>query len=267
MPASLTQTTLASAVAVGDRRVTLASATGVAVSSILFVNGEAMVVQSIASAPTFDVKRGQHGTPGLAHASGAVVYHGPHSQFSAQIPKGKAVLAEEVAMPRIVLPEGRVFRILNDSWVEVAVGRMANHRCVDPDTGYEYILVDCQSAFQPGEWVVIDGDGLASQLSTSSKGRVGIIVETVGASDTLAWALVVGTYAGALFTSGVTTACVLIAGTGAANISTSSGGNVIMNASCSVAPSTATSPTVGDGVGTAVLANPFCYGLTTDIVP
>lgn len=264
MPANLGVTTVSAPIAVGDDRINLSTAA--AVGDVVFVNREAMKVKAV-QGTTHTVLRGQNGTRALAHASGQPAFYGVPAYFSPSVPQGKAVAAQEVAVPRIVLPEGRVFRILNDSWIEVPPGRLANHRAVDPDTGYEYVLVDCAAAFQVGEWVAIDGDGLATQLSASSKGRIGIIIEAASASDTLTWAIVVGVFAAALFTSGVTTACVLMAGTGCANISTSTGGNVIFNATCTVAPSTATSPSVGDGVGTALLNNPFCYGLTTDIVP
>lgn len=269
MAATVSNTTLSAAVARETRTIPLTSVTGLSVGYLLFVCGEAMRVTAVGSASA-EVIRGDQGTTALRHASSALVYFGPPDYFSFVVPRGVADSAEEVALPRIVLPgegPGRVFRILNDSWVECPVNRLANFTAVDPDTGYEYLLVDCQSSFVAGEWACMDGDGLASQLGANSKGRVGIIVDAVAASDTLAWVIRVGALATALFTSGVTTAATLKAGTGCADLNTSAGGNVIYNATCTVAPSTATSPTVGDGIGTALLSNPWVYAGTTDIIP
>ena len=269
MPAALSNTTISAAITKEQKTIPLTSVTGVAVENILVLGGEAMCVTEIVGTTAVNVLRGCEGTHSRAHSSGAVAWFGPPNYFTNRIPTGTAVSADEVVLPKIVLAGGsaRCFRILNSAWVELSTRRLAGYKATDDATGYEYALVDCQSAFQIGEWVAIDGEGLASQLGTGTKGRVGIIIETVSASDTLAWAITVGTYASALLTSSVTTACVLIAGTGAANIGTSTGGNVIFNATCTVAPSTATSPTVGEGVGTVVLVNPYCYGITTDIVP
>jgi hypothetical protein len=72
-------------------------------------------------------------------------------------------------------------------------------------SGNEYVIVDCQEAFVAGEPVYIDSANLATQLTTDVAGRVGVIVASVSASDTKAYAQIYGLYAGAAGTSAVAT--------------------------------------------------------------
>src|SRR5689334_16388733 len=67
-------------------------------------------------------------------------------------------------------------------------------RFIDPQTGSEYLLCDAQEAFDAGEWCVINGSGQASQLTSTSKGRVGIVVAAASSSDLAIWVQVVGSY-------------------------------------------------------------------------
>lgn len=249
---ALSQTTLGAAVAGGQSgalRLSVASTTGmsagsnVAAPTTLVIGNEAFTVTAVINTTTVDTERGQQGSSAAAHASGTTVYLGSPSTLGTL---SSAAALYTLAVAGTSLPQ---------FVTTVGAKRM------DPNTGYIYMLVDCQAALVNGEWVVIDGNGLASALASTSKGRVGILQEDVSASDTLAWVLVEGTYASALFTSGVTTACYLKAGTGCADILTSTDGNIIFNATCTVAPSTATSPTIGDGVGTAYIANPWVQGV------
>lgn len=266
---ALTNSTLSSALSKTATRAKLASAATRENGMLMCIGKEICLVNDVTDIANGNVgiQRGYAGTYAVAHASGAVVWTDKAEYFSTEIPQGTAVAANEVALPRIVLPSGNpslhgaeAFRIVNDSWVEVPTQRLHNTACVDPDTGYEYILVDCQSSFLDGEWAVVDPDGLATQLASTSKGRVAIIVETVSASDTLSWALVVGSYASTNTSSGVTTAADLIAGTGTVDILTSTGGNIVWGAACTTAPSTATSPGLGGGVATVYVANPWVSG-------
>ena len=208
------------------------------------------------------VMRGYAGTHARPHASGALVFSGTEDKFASKVPTGYAVAADGPYLPLIVLAgsSARAFRILNNAWVEVSVTRLYNVRCVDQATGYEYLLVETSAAVVVGEWVVITGAGNASQLAAASKGRVGIVIEAAASSDLAAWVIVVGSYASALTTSDVTTAADMIAGTGAADILTSTGGNIIWGAAATVNPSTATSPTLGGGVATVYLLNPWVSG-------
>lgn len=268
MAVALRNITISQAMTAKALEIAVSSVTNITVGMIAVVNGEAMLVNRVDSTNTkLGLQRGYASTSQRKHASGSVMWVDKAEYFYMDPPpSGQATLSEEVAVPRIVLPaaysapEARCFRIVNDSWVQVSTHRLANHVCEDPDTGYEYLLVDCGAAMVAGEWVVVDPDGLATQLAAGSKGRVAIIVETVSASDTLSWALRVGKYASALTTSDVTTAADLIAGTGAADILTSAGGNIIWGAACTVAPSTATSPTLGGGLATVYVSNPWVSG-------
>ena len=110
----------------------------------------------------------------------------------------------------------------------------------------KYMLVDCQESFIVGEVVVIDKDGLASQIGANSVGQVGVVVATVSGSDTAAWVQIAGECSNAVVTSGVTTAGLLIAPAttdmGYLDILTTAGGNVVFGGRAITAASTATSP-------------------------
>lgn len=257
---ALPQTTLSAAIAggqAGPLRFSVASTAGmtagsnVAPPSTLVIGGESFTVTNVVNSTVVDTERGQQASSAQAHASGTIVYIASPSTLGplgTQSPSVYNLVAPATSLPQFTTVVGS--------------------KRMDPNTGYIYMLVDCQAALVNGEWVVIDGNGLASALASTSKGRVGILQEDVSASDTLAWVLVEGTYASALFTSSVTTACYLQAGTGAADLyGVSTDGNVIWGASCTVAPSTATSPTIGDGLGTAYISNPWVSGVATNIAP
>jgi hypothetical protein len=118
---------------------------------------------------------------------------------------------------------------------------------LDPNNPRDkYMLVDCQESLAVGEIVVIDKDGLASQITSSSCGQVGMIVATVSGSDTAAWAQIAGELSNAVVTSGVTTAAFLIAPAttdmGYLDILTSAEANVVYGGRAITAASTATSP-------------------------
>jgi hypothetical protein len=103
---------------------------------------------------------------------------------------------------------------------------------------------------------VIDQAGNATPCNATAKGRVGILVETVGSSGNLAFLLTRGLTASALLTSNVTTACYLIAGsTDIASILTSTDGSIIYGATCTVAPSSATD------LGTVYIDDAWVYGV------
>jgi hypothetical protein len=245
MPAPLTQTTITADISASARTIPIASATGVAAGSILVIGQEAVLVQSVnATALTCEVMRGHDGTRAKKHNSGALVYVGSGSTLGIDPVTGQITVAGYTGeLGDMTLPLGSKY--------------------FDPDTGNEYTLVDCGATFINGEWVVLDGSFLATQLAIGSKGRVGIVTETPGASDQLAWVLTRGTYASALFDSDVTTAMQLGAAAGFAAPYDSTNGVLIERATCTTAPSTATSPTVGDGLGTAYVDNPWVNGVAT----
>ncbi len=80
---ALTNTTLSSAVAVGDSSIVVASATGFAADRIVRSDQEFMVVQkSYSSGTTIPVRRGLNGTVVVAHVTSANVVMGTPSQFA-----------------------------------------------------------------------------------------------------------------------------------------------------------------------------------------
>ncbi len=259
---ALTSTTLSAALAgptataAAATRLSVASTTGMSAytnttpATTLVIGNEAMTVTNVVNSTTVDVERGQAGSSAQPHASGTTVYFGNSTASIGNL----STLAPNVfnlnaAASTLGIPQFTT---------------QAGIKRTDPNTGYEYVLVDCQAALSDGYWCGIDGNGLATALSSTTTGRVGIIVEAIAASDTLSWALVAGTYASALFSTAVTTACVLKAGTNVPDISNSAGGNIIFNARC-IALSTSSGTTTN--TGTAYINNPWCYGITVDIVP
>lgn len=247
---ALSQTTLSAAITATQTRFGVASTTGInglgsltSPQSIIVVGSEAMLVLNVPVSGVVEVTRGVNGTKARAHASGVLANFGAKTSFGFTEPgvmgsDGLVGLSGDPGtMPAFRLPVGV---------------------CVyNPDDGNEYRMVDCQAAMAIGSWVVITGAGLASALAATSKGRVGVIQETVGGSDTYSWALVAGTSSNVQFTSGVTTACYLIAGTAIADILTSTDANIIWGASCTAAPSSATD------LGTGYLDHPWVSGVNT----
>jgi len=254
MIAALSSTTLTNAIDDKQTRFAVGSTSGInglgsltSPQSVLIVGGEVMYVTSVPVSGIVEVNRGVAGAGGTRarkHAASTTVYFGSRSvlDFQRTGEDGLVGLAGDpgsAGLPFYRLPLGV--------------------RAVDPNTGYEYLLCDYQAVFAIGDWVAIDAQGLASALSTSTKGRVGIITE-VTVSDNWGWVLVAG-QATAKHTSDVTTGCVLKAGAGTVDLSTSTGGNVVFNASVTTLGSSA------NDLGTAYINNPWVYGLTTDIVP
>jgi len=71
--------------------------------------------------------------------------------------------------------------------------------------GNEYMVVDFQQALVAGEWVVVDVANLASRLTTTAHGKVGIVCGAVSTSDTKGYVQIYGLFAGAAGTSVVAT--------------------------------------------------------------
>ncbi len=143
---------------------------------------------------------------------------------------------------------------------------------IDPNNPRDsYMLVDCQESFVVGEIVVIDKDALASQVTNTSVGQLGMVVATVSGSDTAAWVQVTGEWSNALVTSGVTTAALLIAPAttdgGYLDILTTAGGNAVIGGRAITAPSTATSPSAGGALATIYVggAGAWVNGVNVDL--
>ena len=90
MPATVTlsTTTLSFSVGASDRKVNVASISGLTPGTRLFVNDELMEVVSTGTDTWVDVLRGRDGTPGVAHDSGATIYIGRADQFYSSDPVG-----------------------------------------------------------------------------------------------------------------------------------------------------------------------------------
>lgn len=139
-------------------------------------------------------------------------------------------------------------------------------RFIDPANGNEYLLCDAQEAFDAGEWCVINGSGQASQLTSTSKGRVGIVTAAASSSDLAVWVQVVGQYAGGYCSSAVTTGGMLIApattDVGIVTEMTSTDANVIFGAAATTAAVSTVSPTTfGTCTATFYLNNPWVTGV------
>lgn len=78
---ALTRTTLSAAVAITDRSITVASATGLAAGDLLKIDEEWLQNLStyVAGDTTFAVRRGLNGSAQVAHVSGAGVVHAANS--------------------------------------------------------------------------------------------------------------------------------------------------------------------------------------------
>ncbi len=89
---ALTNTTLSSACALGDKTIVVASATGFAAGYEVKIDGEVMkVTQDYTSGTTIPVLRGRGGTVQAAHPSSAVVTVGVGSDFPNPNPGAQAV--------------------------------------------------------------------------------------------------------------------------------------------------------------------------------
>lgn len=249
---ALTETTLSAALDASTRVFAIGSTTGVngagsltTAQSVIVIGAEAMLVQRVPVSGTVEVIRGFGGTKAKAHASGVRVFVGTRANFGFEQGTNGGedhnglvgLTGDPGSLPAYRLPVGVLV--------------------FNPDDGNEYRLCDVQQAADIGEWQVITGAGLASDLASTSKGRCGVIVETVGGSDTLSWLLVAGTSASVKFASGVTTGCYLIAGAAIADILISTDANIIWGATCTAAPSSATD------LGTGYLDHPWVSGVAT----
>jgi hypothetical protein len=135
--------------------------------------------------------------------------------------------------------------------------------------GNEYIFVDFGAApsatgFVYGSWVQFDHNFLATILTTTARGWVGIVTsgsagQTVSATLRYGWVQIYGIHTGALGTSGVTTADGLIAvvttdvGYVDKSTSTETSNFALFNALARTAPNTCAST----ATGTSALVAPF----------
>lgn len=112
---NLTATTLSAAVNATQKVVVVASATGVAAGKLLYVDKEAMLVQSVSST-SVTVQRGVSGTAPSGHVSGDVVLVGSPSQFFTYDVIGSCT-ASQTVYPHVNLNTGSRFACLGSRWV------------------------------------------------------------------------------------------------------------------------------------------------------
>jgi hypothetical protein len=238
-PATPYQTTLSAALTASAGTVYTAASTGFVIGGYLVIGKEVLLLTKCDTTNhVHEVKRGMKGTAAVKHASSAIVSFGAASVFGPNTTDGVEVAGYVGEFASPVLPIGS--------------------RYVDPDTGYEYILCDSGNSYIKGEWVIISAAGAATQLATTSQGRVGLVTEAVGASDKLFWVMVVGASDYALLASQVTTAMPLSAEAGFLE-STTSGTNVpvVRGVTCTSIPVTTTSPFTNAHYGSVYLCNPW----------
>lgn len=123
MPA-MTTTTLSAAVALGDKTITVASATGItaryfgAATTLIYVDFELMEVESV-TGTIVTVKRGISPTQASAHLSGAKVWLGPPEAFYNGNPSGAAsTTTAGVYYPAIVPATREIYNIVGGLWVK-----------------------------------------------------------------------------------------------------------------------------------------------------
>lgn len=150
---------------------------------------------------------------------------------------------------------------------DVQQGKLGR-RAYDVD-GNELVYVDFQEACIAGEWVSFDSNYLASQLTATSRGFVGVVVGTVSASDRFGWVMVRGVHTAAWATSGATTieAVIVAATTDLGHVSTATSadtGILVSGAHIASAPDTCASTALSTSAlaapCTVVLAYPFISG-------
>lgn len=112
---SLNSTTLSAALNDRSNTVALTSGTNVSVGDFLFVDREAMRVNSI-SGTIAQVTRGWGGTAARAHAASATVYTGAPDRFYKTEVVGTCTATSELYTPRVVLPTGNVYTCTGGMW-------------------------------------------------------------------------------------------------------------------------------------------------------
>jgi hypothetical protein len=149
-------------------------------------------------------------------------------------------------------------------------------RGVDVD-GNEHVYVDFQQAFIAGEFAAFDSNYAATQLTSSSRGWVGVVIGTPSASDRYGWVMIRGVHTAAWATSGSSAAGQVMIGAttdvGAIDTLATTAGNVgIFGIYLTGSPDTCASTGAGGtstltgtsilGVATVILNYPFISGAT-----
>jgi hypothetical protein len=117
---AINSTALNGAVTKDQTFIVVDSASAVTAGDLAMVDKEFMRVTAI-SGSRLTVRRGQEGSVAVAHADDAVAYIDSSEYFErrpAATYAGTCTRANEFAMPKIVIPTGRIFDCPNGEWVE-----------------------------------------------------------------------------------------------------------------------------------------------------
>lgn len=216
---ALTTTTLSAAVGVNDTTILLASVTGLAVGSILEIDGEIMKVASPVSTATTvpqSVLRGQDGTYNQAHASGAQVKLGSGqtalvaSDFPQPMPgSGPAAIPAAPGRERLSYSAAGAItlpRVGCDMYAELNGTSVLAMTLANP------------SAAASGSLLIIAGNGKAAHTVTYSAGlgNVGATADVITFKADQAQAIVLVSVGGFWVQVGMVAGAATIAGPGIA---------------------------------------------------
>lgn len=113
--ATLTQTTLSAALNNTATSFNVASASGAAAGYIVYVDREAMRVNSVSS-NTLTVQRGVNGTSAQAHAASAVAFLDQAQYFYNTDMSGTCTATNQVVLPHINVTSGQIAQCVNGRW-------------------------------------------------------------------------------------------------------------------------------------------------------
>lgn len=229
--------------------------------SVLVIDGEKMLVQSVPLSTVVEVIRGVD-SKAKPHNNAATVWYGAKTQFSAATEDGFVGLAGSGGTPDGALPS---------YGMPLGLRRVEN--------GKEYILCDFTGTVHTGVVVGISGDGLftADAAAASFNGSVGVVAEQTSTSDQWGWVQIYGSCNGqeAGGTSAITSAYVPIVcgsvsspatGMTALVNTTSTPQKYIYNMYITaIATTNVTSAASHTGVGVPLfLAYPYTFAVVTD---
>jgi hypothetical protein len=184
--ASTSSTTLSAALTATAKTFTVASATGFAAGSFAFVDAELMAITAVSST-LITVQRGVNGTAAVGHASGAVIYAGLPTYFSAFDPSGPCTAVNETALPRIVPKSGSVYDCKDSEWVLYARGGIREYSMGRTDGGTTYTSSGAITV-KPGLVLLGSGGALAMTLAaptTQQNGMTMIILASTAQAHTI----------------------------------------------------------------------------------
>lgn len=240
-PTTPYQTTTTAAMDASQITLKTTASTGFVAGKYVVIGKEAMLLTVVDTTNhTHSVKRGMKGSAAAKHPSGAIVTMGAGDVF------GLATDGVEIA--------GYVGDIQAKPTLPIG------SRFVDPNTGYEYLLVSSAAAHDIGDVVYLTAAHVSTALAVVCKGRVGVVVETVSAASKLHWVCVVGTVYAQITTA--TTAGAIVTGVkGFAVGTTCDLGGFVVNGVVLQAAATTGIYTTGLTYAKVTLNNPWVSGV------